>query len=335
MPVTRLRVALACATVALLALPAAASAKPGYKVRPAGTELVIPLGEKGDYRFALEANDRQRVVLSVEHSLFDATEYSTRGRVSSKRIQADFGELGRVDVRVRLIPGRSERQPLSERCKGRPTVSVPGAYRGTIEYSGEGGVPAASFRRGKVSLTRRFKRVCKLQQPSSAQGGKKKREPKLEVGLLEAFGEVDGVTSFLGALNYAPKRKPARSFGFLIAGSYERSEGVLTERSTLSFFGHESFRVSKRGEQPETVRVKKLLEPFAGRALYSRKPGFPPSWTGNLRIDLPGAKAIPLAGPEFDATLCRGSSAAEAESCAYGSGSHSQPLALARLSSLR
>jgi hypothetical protein len=335
MPLTRLRVALACATVALLALPAMASAKPGYKVHPAGSELSIELGEKGDYELFLEANDRQRVLLTVHEGLFSATEYSTEGRVSSKRLEADFGELGEVDIEVRLAPKRSWRYPPGKNCKGRPTIYVPGAYRGTIKYSGEGDVPAVSPKRGEVVFVRRFKRVCKLRQPAPAPGGKKKREPKLEVALLEAFGEIEGVTSFLGALNFAPRRNPARSFGFLIAGSYARSEGVLTERSTLSFFGRESFRVSRPGKKPETVRVQKLLEPFAGRALYSRTPGSPPRWAGNLRIDLPGAKAIPLAGPEFDATFCRGSSAAEAESCAYGSGSHSQPLALARLSSLR
>ncbi len=92
---------------------------------------------------------------------------------------------------------------------------MPGTYRGTIEYSGEGDVPTASFTR----------------------------------------------TVLLEALNFASLRTPARSFGFLLAGACERDGGVRIARSTLEFFGPESFAVSERGRKPETVRVK-LPEPY-------------------------------------------------------------------------
>ena len=325
---------LACAATSLLALPAGAGAKPGYKVRPGGIDLVIPLGEKGDYWFALEANDRQRVLLSLEEGLFAATEYKTQGRVSNRRIEADFGELGRVDIELRLAPGRSERYPLSKDCKGHPSVFVPGTYRGRIEYSGEGDVPAASFTHGRVAFTRTFKQVCKRRQPASNGGGKKKEKSKIEIGFLEVHGKGEGRTVLIEALNFASRQAPARSFGVLSAAAYEKDEGVRTARSTLEFFGPESFAVSRRGKKPETVRVK-LPDPFAGRALHSRSPGSPPSWSGNLEIDLPGADAIPLTGPGFESVFCRGFTFAGVGRCLYGSGSHSQPLALARLSSLR
>lgn len=330
---------LVCALGAFLALPLAAEAKPGYKVRPGGTELWIVLEDKGDYEFLVEANDKQRVLLAVEEGLFRGTEYSTKGRVSSKRIEADFGELGRIDIEARLRPGRSYTSPPSKNCKGPATINVPGSFRGTIEFAGEGDIPPFSVKRGEIEFVRRFKRVCKQHQPASGQG-EKVRERKVDVGLLEAFSEVEGRTTFFGALNFAPQRNPTRSLGFLVAGAFERSEGVLIERSVLTFFGRESFKVSERGKKPVTVRVKSP-EPLTGRALYSHRPGSQPRWSGNLAVDLPGAKPIPLAGPEFEAAFCRGSSVAKAESCQrdvnplYGSGSHSQPLALARLSSLR
>jgi hypothetical protein len=325
-----------CTLGAFLTLPPAAEAKPGYKVRPGGTELWILLEDKGDYEFMVEANDRQRVLLAVEQSLLAGTEYSTKGRVSSKRIEADFGELGQIDIEVRLRPGRSYSFPPSKNCKGPATINVPGSFRGTIEYAGEGDIPPFSVKRGEIEFVRRFKRVCK-QQSAPGQGEKKR---KVDVGILEAFSEVEGRTTFFGAVNHAPRRNPAHSFGFLAAGAFARSEGVLIERSAPTFFGHESFRMSERGKKPVTVKVKPP-EPLAGRALYSHKPGSPPRWSGNLVIDLPGAKPIPLAGPEFKAAFCRGPSLTKAESCLrdvnplYGSGSHSQPLALARFSSLR
>jgi hypothetical protein len=335
--VTSLRAALLAIVTAFALLPAGAEAKPGYKVRPAGTELWIDLGEKGDYEVLLEANDRQRVLLAVEEGLFTATEYSTEGHVSSKRIEADLGELGRIDIDVRLRPGRSASYPPPKNCKGPASIEVPGSFRGTIKFTGEGGIPPFTVKHGEISFTRRFKRVCKPRQ-RAPEKGKEKRAPKLDVGILEAFGEVEGRTSFFGAINYALRRNPARAFGLLIAGAFEKREDVLVESSTLSFFGPGSLQASKPGRKPETVKVMKLLEPFAGRALYRRKPGSPPSWTGNLNVDLPGAKKIPLA--DFESGLkvrfCRGPSEAVAEErCAYGSGSHSQPLALAKLSSLR
>jgi hypothetical protein len=334
--VTRLRTALLAAVTAFALLPSGAEAKPGYNVRPAGTELWIDLEEKGDYEVLLEANDHQRVLLSVGEGIFTATEYSTEGRVSSKHIEADFGELGRVDIDVRLRPRRSFSYLPPRNCKGPASIEVPGTFSGTIEFAGEGDIRPFTVKRGEISFTRRFKRVCKQRQPASDKG--KKRKPKLDVGLLEASGEVEGRTSFFAAVNYALRRNPARSFGLFIAGAVRKSEDVVIESSTLGFFGHESFQVSKPGKKPVTVKVMKPPEPLFGRALYLRKPGSPPRWTGNLNLDAPGNKKIPLA--DFESGLkvrfCRGSSEAEAEErCAYGSGSHSQPLALAKLSSLR
>lgn len=326
---------LLCALAVVMALPASVSAKPGYTVRPAGTELFLDLGEKGEYEVLVEASDRQRVLLSVEEGLFTATEYSTEGKVSSNHVEADFGALGQIDIDVRLNPRRSWKYPPPKRCKGPASIEVPGTFRGTIDFSGEGDIPPFSVKRGEISFTRRFKRVCKQRQPRSK---KDEKQPKLDVSLLEAFGKAEGRTSFFGAINFALKRNPALSFGFLVAGAFKKQEDVLIESSTLTFFGHESYRLSEPGKKPETVRVMKLSEPFTGRALYRHKAGSPPSWTGNLTAEMPGAKAIPLTDFETDLRLrfCRGPSEAEAERrCAQGSGSHSQPLALARLSSLR
>jgi hypothetical protein len=326
-----------CAALALICVfPATVFAKSGHRVRPAGTEAFIEL-EAGDYDFFVEANDQQHVLLAAQQELFTTTEYSTEGRVSSKRIDADFGDLGHIDIKLRLFPGRSQRYPPGRNCHGRGSIFIPGSFHGTIEFSGEGDVPPVTTTHGEIGFIRRFRRVCKSEQPPSSHDHRKKRKPKLDVGYLAASGKGEGRTVILEAINFASKQRPARSFGLLFAGDYERREEVRIERTTLEFFGAESFRVSKSGMKPETVKVK-LPEPFAGRALYLHSPGSPPSWTGNLRVNLPGAADVPLAGPTFDAAFCRGSSLGKAERCleaAQGSGSHSQPLALAKLSSLR
>jgi hypothetical protein len=91
--------------------------------------------------------------------------------------------------------------------------------------------------------------------------------------------------------------------------------------------------------------------PFYGKASFVKLSGEPPRWEGDLRVRVPGGGLLALAGPNFDGTVCRLHAIDEFDSCAsrlqslqgpassvlalYGSGSHSQPLALARLSSLR
>lgn len=325
------------ATLLALALPATASAaaRPGYLERPAGSEMFIEL-EAGDFEFDVEANDRQRVLIAAEAGLFTTTEYATKGRVSNKGIEADFGTLGHVDIEVKLAPGQSWRYPPKKGCRGRGSVFVPGTFRGTIEYSGEEDIPPLSVTHGEIDLIHRFKETCESPLLATGQHEKKKRKPKPDLGYLTVFGKGEGRTVSLEALDFASREHPARSFCLLFIGDYERREAVRIERSTLAFLGSESFRMSKLGKKPDAVRVAPS-EPFAGSALYSHSPGPLPDWTGNLRVALPGAANVPLVGPAFEAAFCRGPSFGRLERClqVQGSGSHSQPLALARLSSLR
>ncbi len=327
---------LVCA-LAVLTLPASAVAKPGYKVKPAGSELFLFLEDKGDFEISLEANDRQRVLLAVEEGFFTATEYSTKGRVSSKRIEADLGDLGRIDIDVRLRPRHSDSEPRQRNCKGRKSIFVPGTFHGTIRFSGEGDIPPFSVKRGEIGFLRRFKQVCKLRRaPKRNQKKPKAEKPKikLEFGLLDTSGKGDGRTVRFEVFSLAQARNPAKSFGIYEAAASERRKNLRIVRSTFGFLGHKEFRMSKRGKQPLTLRVKPP-EPFSGKALYKRGPGEKATWTGNLSLDLPGAEAIPLTGDNYDAVFCRGLDFEEIDSCYYGSGSHSQPLALAKLSSLR
>lgn len=326
---------LVCALTALT-LPATAAAKPGYKVKPAGTELFLFLEDKGDYEISLEANDRQRVLLAAEAGFLTAAEYSTRGHVSSKRIEADLGDLGQIAIDVRLRPRESEREPSQRNCKGPASIYVPGTFHGTIRFSGEGDIPPFSAKRGYIGFVRRFKRVCKQRQPTPNQkkGQNGKPKPKLEFGLLDTSGKGDGRTVSFEVFSLGPARNPAKSFGIFEAAAHERRQGVRIVRSTLGFLGPKEFRMSKRGEQPLTLRVKPP-EPFVGKAFYRREPGQKATWTGNLSVELPGSEPIPLTGDNYDAVFCRGLDFVEIERCYYGSGSHSQPLALARLSSLR
>lgn len=350
---------LVCAMAALV-LPASAAAKPGYEVKEKSAKLDLFLGERNGYGYSVSAGDGQRVRLVVEKELFSSTAYSVKGRVSSSRIEADFGELGQIDIRVRLNPDSSEPGANGRRrCKGRDPLFTWGGYRGAIEFSGEGAVPAFSSKRGYVRFTRRFRQICK--RPSQPKANEGQGKSSIEVGGLRAQAKGEGRTTLFEAFTIAPASSPAESLGFLFGASNERRDRVRIARAAFEIFSL-GIVMSKRSKDPQTVRVEPEEAPFAGHALYRRSPGSPAEWTGDLSAKLPGIGSVPFTGPNFTATFCRGFDFGNVESCLkrsgtpaqpsalarrsrdafalfasapHGSGSHSQPLALARLSSLR
>lgn len=352
---------LVCAMPALT-LPAGAAAKPGYEVRPASAQLDLFLGERDGFAYSVSAGDGQQVQLLVERELFSAVVYSVKGRVSSSRIEADFGELGRIDVRVKLAGSRSKRsRERNGRCRRRAPLFLRGSYRGAIEFTGEGAVPGISSKRGDLRFTRRFRGICKLRSPKESD---LPRGLRIDVGALRAHAESEGRTTAFEAFSAAPRDGAALSIGLLLALTTERRDRVRISRLGLEIFSL-GIVMSRRGKDPLTVRIKAEEAPFAGRALYSRSSGSGATWTGNLSARLPGAGRVPLTGPGFSVDFCRRTSFEAVEDClarsgspppalarqfrleaegdpgsqallgAYGSGSHSQPLALARLSSLR
>lgn len=299
------------ATLVMLTSPTNAAAKADYEVHPGGVQLILPVEKRSGNVVSVSANERQQVKFKMEGAS-SSIGYSTKGRVSNRRIEATFGALGRIDVRLHLIrypPG----PPRKGRCRGRAPLYQEGSYHGTIEFSGQGDVPNASAKHGRVYFERRFRQVCKRQHPQP--GPKNKLRRKVEVGFLKVSGNSEGHTVLLEALDFALRRNPARSGGSLAVEAYERHEGVRIATRTSASIDHGSFAMNGRGEIPETVEVE-LPEPFAGRALYARSPGSSPSWTGDLSVNLPGTGTIPLTGPGLSATLCRSSSIARLDDCA-------------------
>jgi hypothetical protein len=320
---------LACTAMGLLALPAGATAKPKYEVHPGGMELNLFLGKKHHDLISLSANDRQRVKLIAQDEL-SAAAYSVKGQASSHLIKADFGDLGKVDVRVQVHPRQTHQ---GENCHGRPPILARGAYRGTIEFAGERDIPAFKSRHGSLLFIRRFRRVCKEPSHPSSQG-KKERGLLPDLGVLTAKAQGEGRRIRFDALALALKGDSAESFGILVSTVYERLEQVRIERSVFGFAGGKELLMSKRGKDPETFRIAPE-DPFSGKAVFSRGSETPRSWTGNLSVKLPGAAPIPLTGPAFETTLCRTSSVARAIACLSAGTSQSRPLILSKLSSLR
>jgi hypothetical protein len=298
----------------MLALPPCGAAKPGYEVHTGDITLVLPVQQTAQYVVSVSANEQQRVQFVVEGPS-SRTEYSTKGRVSDQHIVATFGSLGQLDVNLHFTRHSSD-APHKERCRGRGTYYQEGTYRGTLEFSQSENIPAVSHTHGRVYFEHRFRQVCKRQRRRSQPSGRTKPKHRLEVGYLKTDGKGGGRTVFLEALSFALRRNQARSVGRLAVIAYERDAGVrIARRIDVAVDGH-SFAASVRGKTPETIEIEPPT-PFSGSALYSHSPGMPPSWTGDLTVDLSNTESIPLTGPDFSAVFCRSSTLTSLEHCPY------------------
>lgn len=334
----RIALALAVAT-ATLALPAGAAAKPGYTVKPKSLHLKLEIPASNGYTASIETKGHRQVELRLAKGGVAAA-YTTLGRVTRKRIEADFGSFGHVSLRFR---GKRVYHPkdllsfLYKRCKGRQTVGERGVFVGSVHFEGERGFARARAHRAVGVAVRSYRRVCKDRFRGRA--GASAVKPSEEDLLILTQARSGGARrSFLGFRSSI--------LGLTLAiGSERRKLGrVAILKSATTFDSARAIRISPRGQGPVTAKVK-LARPFEGSASYLEEGKAPPTWSGTLAARLPGSGLVPLTGPEFEADICRAFSSEEILRCTdqllktqpflYGSGSHSQPLALARLSSLR
>jgi hypothetical protein len=355
-------VVLLCAAAAL-AVPAVAAAKPKPEVQPGGFLLEIPLPESNGWRMELAAENHRQISLIAARGAM-VVRYRVTGRASSRLLKADFGPLGQVDVKLNLEadpllpPFMRKRERRDKRCRGKEPVEMLGGFHGTVDFDGEERVAGVFTRNGPAAVRRWFRTVCRPKPKKSSKGNRKKRSETRDVGieidLLAARAHGGGRTTSWEA--FGLKVESEQVFGYVSGSIHERQGRVKVSRSAAEFAESPQLVFGPSERKVETAKVKPP-KPFTGRAFYVKKPGSLGAWTGDLAVRLPEAGDIQLAGPEFKAKLCRaadfaafgkvlrclleiqaldypGSAAAQLRDL-YGSGSHSQPLALARLSSLR
>lgn len=290
-------------------LPTDARAKSGYIVHPASTELILPIRKKAGYVMSVSAGGH-RVQFKLDGTSLEV-EYSTEGNISSQRIKADFGVMGRINVRLHLVRHPPD-PPHKGRCKGRAPLYQEGSYRGIIEITNLGSnAPIASVKSGHVYFIRRFRQVCKRQRTWQKVDGKRL---KREVSILTVNGQTGERLILLQALNLTSIKNPVHSRGYLSATVFERLEGIRVTRRVGTPINHDSFALSPRGAALEIADLE-LPRPFVGHAVYSRSPNTSPSWTGDLSVELPVVGNVPLTGLGFSAILCRAVSVATLEFC--------------------
>ena len=355
------------ALLAVLALPSSTVARPGSEVRHRSLHLITTTFATRGYIVNVETVGHHRVILSAQKN-GQVAQYTVRGKVSRHRIRADFGRFGRVNLRFR---GQRRPFPVTQskgdkardkrrRCRGRKPEREVGEFRGAVEFDGQRLFTRLAVGGLEGELRRSYRQVCWLRRPDPSPRAHISATPTVvqragipsttfTLALLSARARIDGALTHFSAINLeAPTGIPLpRSERFSIVTAYrqEKVGRIRVFRSTFLSAGPGEVRISRRGVQPAKALVE-LGSPFSGSAFFrdgtSRSPS---SWRGDLAVRLPGSGALPLTGPRSHASLCRVSAFRPHSACfrqaearllaAQGSGSHSHPFALARLSSLR
>jgi hypothetical protein len=341
-----LGILIACALV--FAAPATAGTKPNYVVEPKGLHLRVGIPDSHGYLLSLWTKGHRQVTMQVQGDS-SILRYTALGKVTRKGIEADFGSFGQVSLRFRfksrfhpqLIPGQRLPESLHEDCKGRGPTGEKGVFLGNIRFNGEHDYIEVKKHRLRGEVVRSYHRVCKRR----SRGGASRAESGLETVGLTAAARREGTLRYLLAFETSfSLEEEDESMTFAFSGLKEKAGRVAVDKLARVNDETDSMQVSPVGEKPLSAEVK-LPKPFEGTGSYLQEGKSPPSWSGDLGVRLPGSGLVPLTGPEFETGLCRGEVAARFGRCleslledsplAQGSGSHSQPLALARLSSLR
>jgi hypothetical protein len=321
----------AAALVALL-LPGAA----GARVKPASRRTPPQVSEKlfaqGTNGFLLEASLENRRALVVSATKFDTSlegaSYKLRvhPRRGSDDMVARLGKLGRIDMR--FVPLKVKRKAPERGCTGGDTVIEEGAYVGVFAFHGEGGFTRTHVHRAPAEITRVPALTCRSSEPEfdpkqlerelekiereeadkeekGGEGDEADESESISVA-LKARARNHRVSFFATKSVFKAKGKKGFALTNIVAAA-KRDRGRIEESSfALYFLGRGSTFLLPNRRRPAAEAILKPPAPFSGSATFRRQGSKPPSWTGDLRVDLPGFGDVRLAGPGAKATMCEG-----------------------------
>lgn len=208
--------------------------------------------------------------------------YVTRATVTPDRLEADLGSLGRISAEI--LPGRAKRA-IRSHCGGGSEKVAPRLYRGTFEFHGEEGYADAAA----TEIPESPQVLLNLSCPGAASG--ELSGPKLPGARLLVRRHDRRLWLRLN------ENRPGKAAIFS-ATLFELRKGIRIERSVS---GRQPARAFEYDPLLRTARITPAT-PFSGAARFDRRAGAD-RWTGNLSLDFPGERHVPLAGGGFSVHL--------------------------------
>jgi hypothetical protein len=298
----RAAIVLALAVTALAAPSAAASA--GVSQMP-GAELLNHLSSTippaKTFRSGLRIESHRgydvevttsgsAVILVVRKGAFDkqlvATAYLARGVATPERLQATFGNLGKVSMRFRESRNRTW-AGKRRNCRGSQRfVKRRGVFVGSLRFKGEDGYISLQTKRAKGSVVTVAKKCLR------------KRGPRRPVAQQSSHQ----------AVLLALARDGVDFTGFLTVGG-RRTTFLATHEEVRGSIAILRVAIVRNRQDPvwvneEVTRARVTPPaPFHGTGRYKAAPDGSTAWLGNLSVNFPGVPRFPLAGPGFEPLL--------------------------------
>jgi hypothetical protein len=299
-------IAVLTATLGLLALPAGASARPGFEVQERSLRSTVSIKGSNGFHGTVTTKGHRQVTLLLERAS-QTLELRTAGRVSRRGIEAKFGDLAGLSLRFEGARMPADLRDRSKRpCRGRAPIVEQGVFRGTIHFRGESDFTQLEARRAPGMVERRFRRTCRMSRLKELRAKGENLFRGLRFTQLEARARVGdaNVTFEATALDFSailgPEFPPLYGFS---ARAVERREGMRLVRAAKGLGDDHSFLASKPSATPQTVTVVPP-PPFVKTADHLKEHGLPATWVGPLAVRLPGAGLVPLTGPGFKSAFC-------------------------------
>jgi hypothetical protein len=214
--------------------------------------------------------------------------YLARGVAQPERLQATFGKFGKVSMRFR----QSRNLPVIKRCRfGRLFTRQRGVFVGSLGFRGEDGYVTVRLHRATGGILRVGKR-CRV--PRRRDGG-----PGPDLDFLFFKPE---------AAMLALSREGVDSTALLAIAAKKKSAFFTVDeesRGKLSIVRMAMVRKPGKLSVNDALTSGSLTPPppFHGTGRYRAAPDGTTAWSGNLRVDFPGAPGFPLTGPSFETFL--------------------------------
>jgi hypothetical protein len=277
---------LVCAMVALLALPAAASAAAG---KTAEVRLsTIKLEASNGYEIEISALPESWIspavaAVTVDNGSSRAT-YEVKPEAGAG-IHAMFGSLGQLDV---TFERKSKTVETPE--PGCQWITEKGVFRGSFRFTGEGGYVTSEASDLSGEVTRLSNGFCGL---GSDDRLARSAIPGLRETVLDAKAKEGNRSVFFEASRLEQSR------AVLFRAVLRERVGEMKIWRSAHTAGR-SWRFSNGG----TGAGVSPPQPFLGTAKFRDPVNGPPTWNGSLAVSFPGAPDTPLTGGSFGAKLC-------------------------------
>jgi hypothetical protein len=209
--------------------------------------------------------------------------YLARGVATPDRLQATFGQLGKVAMRFR----EASRHSL---CHGLLRLTRhKGVFVGSLRFRGENGYVSVHLHRAGGGILEPAGRCPRRPRRHHGSSGGPIFFTSIAALLAESREGVD--TTGLLALEFG------RASGVLAV--HEESRGKLSVIRTAFAYTRPAFRAN------EAVTAARISPPapFHGGGRYHAAADGTYTWTGDLSVNFPGAPRFPLTGPQYKVFL--------------------------------